>query len=432
MKKFVCLGLLITSLLSSVQMGAQDIRVNSVRYLQTNLMASTNPRTPVGESRPCAVVIVEIPSGEGFHFPQAVGDVVHTASQYFVYLKDGQTFMDIVNPEGKVTKVDFDDMGFEIQSKCTYKVDCTVLQTVAVVFNVMPEDASLSLNGEPFHVMNGVFRHDYAVGDKLTYVASADGFSPVSGELTVNEAENIITLRLEQEKQPVKVSLNTGKASVFINNELFGEVSDGETILIPSQSVVLRFSAEGYEDETIQFDPGKTTSLTLKLGKVSNRVKNQSKTLKPKFDIFAGAAVDIIKNQDMVGSMLFGGALEVYLRPRLSLRLAGELNWTENSNGTTSTSSSRTGQGEDKKSYTLTGFSAPLSLSFNKPFAFNKGFWSFGVGPALNYKETAQENSDFYCSARADLRWSYSVLAIGGAIDYSDHFKVLITFGLRF
>ena len=160
MKKFFCLGLLITSLLASVHLGAQDIRVNSVKYLQTNLMASTNPRIPVGESRPCAVVIVEIPSGEGFHFTQAVGDVVHTASLYFVYLKDGQTFLDIVNPDGKVTKVDFDDMGLEIQSKCTYKVDCTVLQTVAVVFNVMPEDASLSLNGDPFLVMKVVFRHD--------------------------------------------------------------------------------------------------------------------------------------------------------------------------------------------------------------------------------------------------------------------------------
>lgn len=205
---------------------AQQIAVNTVVELTTDLYASTHSRSD-GNGGSCAVLKVNFPSVKDISFSgNIIGEVSYIPGEYQVYVPAGVKQIKFNHPTYGEGTVDFADFGIEIQSKTTYRI--VVSKTNGETVNYGSLDIS---SNEDFAdiIVDGYYvgqtpillpkvlmgKHDLIIGK--------DGFKTKSISANVNkpEVENVVDLQ----KEVVIVSFQEDATGLFgLKNEETGEV----------------------------------------------------------------------------------------------------------------------------------------------------------------------------------------------------------------
>ena len=219
-KRFIIGFFLLTIAFLSIQ--GQNVTVKSVSLLQNDLEARTQPRNDKN-GEPCAIIKVGIVGVEDLQFPDAVGDVKYSASEYVVYVPSGLKTLKYRKTNGKIygeVKLD-SDYGIEIEKQRTYRL---LLDTEdhfrAAVFAVNPPTAKLTVDGHSQALdENGMTTLKLPIG-KHFYEIEAKGYYNKSGEFELIEEELSETMAVEliQHTQYVKFHIAPYNATLFVDN----------------------------------------------------------------------------------------------------------------------------------------------------------------------------------------------------------------------
>ena len=200
---------------------AQNLIVKSINLRPQDARAASLARTDKNGKK-CAIVRVGVVGVDDLVFPDAVGNVEHSFSEYVVYVSEGLKTLQYNNKAGKrLGSVVFDDYDIEINSLASYDVIFESENHLrSAIFSLYPKDARLIFNGKRVDVNeDGMAMINMPVGD-YSYQISANGFESQSGTVSLIE-DNISTLtnvNLQEILYPVKIQVNTEDATVFIDD----------------------------------------------------------------------------------------------------------------------------------------------------------------------------------------------------------------------
>lgn len=156
MKKIFHLLLL---LLCFVAASAQEIKVKSVKLLQNDITARTNPRLD-GNDEPCALVKVIVPAVEGVQFEGwVIGQVGYRAGEYQVYVPAGTKKIKFRHPDFAPGEIIF---SIPIESKCTYRVELDVPQKKGLESVEQGDAAALLKQAQNYEQGAGAYQKDLA------------------------------------------------------------------------------------------------------------------------------------------------------------------------------------------------------------------------------------------------------------------------------
>lgn len=232
-----------------ITMNAQQLTLKSVSLKSQDAHARTNPRDD-GKGGKCAIIRVCVVGEDNLVFPEAVGDVERSLSEYIVYVPEGLKTLTYKNKEGvKLGTIDFDGLGLEIGSMESYEVIFDSTNHLrSAVFNIQPTNASLTLDGEKVEVgKDGIAMVNKPVG-KYTYMIEAKGFLSQSGSvvLTENDISTVTDIVLEERLYPVSINVFPRDAKVFIDDVPIDTLSD---LKLPEGKHTVRVTATNYQEE---------------------------------------------------------------------------------------------------------------------------------------------------------------------------------------
>ena len=251
---------------------AQQLIVKSVNLRPQDARARTNPRDDANGKK-CAIIRVGVVGIDDLVFPDAIGNVERSLSEYIVYVPDGLKLLRYKNKTGKnLGSINFEDYGLEINSLASYDVIFESTDRLrSAIFSIQPVNATLTFDGKNYDVnSDGIVMINKPVGD-YSYTIMAEGYLGQSGTVTLTE-DNISTVTniiLEQQLYPVTIKVFPEESTVFIDNVPY--TKDALTNLkLPEGKHELRITAVNYQDEerTIKVTPSMSTeSFVLKESK---------------------------------------------------------------------------------------------------------------------------------------------------------------------
>ena len=113
--------LLVGMLLAQTLAFGQKVTIKEVKFVASDITASKYERKDAAGNI-CAAVKVQIPTVTGIQFSNKVGDVQHSSGEYIVYVSPGIKTLTIADDNASLCVVDFEKVGIEVASKCTYQV----------------------------------------------------------------------------------------------------------------------------------------------------------------------------------------------------------------------------------------------------------------------------------------------------------------------
>ncbi len=227
---------------------SQQLNVKTVNLRPNDARARTNPRDDAKGNK-CAIIRVGVVGVDDLVFPDAVGDVEHTMSEYVVYVQNGLKKFKYKNKSGKIQgTIDFDEWGLEVSSLSSYDV---VFETDnhmrTAIFSIAPTNAKVTFNNQKIKVdNNGMAMVNMPPGEYL-YSVEANGYQGASGVVTLTEDDISTTtyVSLEQIKHRVILRIYPKSASAFIDNEPI----TNDTLYLSEGSHSLRVTSPKYEDK---------------------------------------------------------------------------------------------------------------------------------------------------------------------------------------
>ena len=278
MKRFViCLWMLISVF---VNVCAQNISLKSVSLKQSDLRASTNPRTD-SNGKTCAIVKVDVIGVKDLQFMDAVGDVDYSLGEYVVYIPEGIKELKYRNASGSISgAINFDDYGLEVETKRVYNAVFESESHVrAAIFSIQPQDAKLVFDGVEIALdENGLAAIEKPIGN-YHYSIQAKGYEKQSGIVDLSDDEIFTTtnVSLKQLMYPITIISSPSDASLFIDNVPYGKMSDIPDLKIPEGVHSIRLTATGYEDfeQSVNVD-GQTVSITASLQQLKQKTVKYS------------------------------------------------------------------------------------------------------------------------------------------------------------
>lgn len=249
MKKFVAILWLLSSILVNVY--AQNISLKSVSLKQSDLRASTNPRSD-SNGKTCAIVKVDVIGVKDLEFVDAVGNVDYALGEYVVYVPEGIKELKYKNASGSISGVvNFDEYGLEVETKRVYNVVFeSDNHTRAAIFSIQPQNATLVFNGKVIDIdENGFAAIEKPIG-KYSYSIQAKGFEPQEGFVDLSEDEIFTTtnIDLKQKMYLLTITSSPSDASLFIDNVPYGKLNEINDLKVPEGEHNIRLTATGYED----------------------------------------------------------------------------------------------------------------------------------------------------------------------------------------
>ena len=249
MKKIVICLWLLSFLI--VNVCAQNISLKSVSLKQSDLLASTNPRTD-SNGKTCAIVKVDVIGIKDLQFADAVGSVAYNLGEYVVYVPEGISKLKYRNASGSISgEVVFDDYGLDIETKRVYNV---VLESEnhirAAIFSIQPQNAKLLFDGEEVSLdENGLVAIEKPIG-KYSYSIKAKGYEDQNGVVNLSEDEIFTTtnITMRQKMYPLTISCTPSDASLFIDNVPYGKLHEINQLNLPEGEHTIRLTAIGFED----------------------------------------------------------------------------------------------------------------------------------------------------------------------------------------
>lgn len=249
MKKLFVLLLVLCASIHNVI--AQQLSVKSVNVRIGDLTARSNPRTgPNGKD--CAVIKVGVVGVKDMEFPDAVGSVKQSISEYVVFVPDGLKVLKYKTKSGKISgSVNFSKYNIEIESKGAYGVVFNSPNNMrAAIFVVQPQNAKLIFDGNTEKLDGeGMAAFERKVGE-YRYKVEAPGYESQSGivRLTSNDISTTTNIILEAKQYPFTIKSNVKDASLFIDNVPYGALTLNTDLEITEGTHQIRLIAEGYED----------------------------------------------------------------------------------------------------------------------------------------------------------------------------------------
>lgn len=296
MKKYViCLWLLSFVLMNGA---AQDISLKSVSMKQSDLQASTNPRTD-SNGKTCAIVKVDVIGVKDLEFIDAVGDVNYNLGEYIVYVPEGIKELKYRNASGSISgTVNFDDYGLEVETKRVYNVVFESENHIrAAIFSIQPQNAKLVFDGKEVALDdNGLITIEKPIG-QYGYSVQAKGYEDQSGTVNLSEDDLFTTtnVNLKQKMYPLTITGTPSDATLFVDNVSYGKLNEVNNLNVPEGSHIVRLTAIGYEDFEQSVDvEGQPASISASLLKMKEKtIKYSDERTRTSVNIRNGAYVSI-------------------------------------------------------------------------------------------------------------------------------------------
>ena len=237
---------------------AQHISLKKVTFDINDIWARQAKNVRVDkDGKNCAVIKVGIVGVKDLTFPDAVGDVTYSQSEYTVYVSPGLKSFKYANKAGTATgTVDLSkflgssEQPFEgAQPQALYRVYFdTESHLRAAIFSIAPQTAVLTFDGKQVVLdAEGMASVDKPVGT-YQYKVTANGYETQSGtvKLTADEISTTTDISLEAITHTVAFSGLPSNVSLFIDDAPYtGPLNDVE---MTEGQHNIRFIAEGYDD----------------------------------------------------------------------------------------------------------------------------------------------------------------------------------------
>lgn len=262
----------------SIGIKAQSLKLISVSPLTMDLSVQNNPNARRDQNgTTCALIRVGVVGIEDLTFPDAVGEVKRTISEYMVYVPAGLKTLRYKNRSGSISgTVSFEDNDIDIESKSVYSVMFDNESHLrAAIFFIVPNTAALVVDGTPVKLdAEGMAIATKSAG-KYQYQVWADGYEQQSGivELTEDDISTTTTIRLRQKQYPLTVACTPADAEIQIDGTSYGHLNQIPGLQITDGSHNIRLTAKGYEDveRNVQVN-GEAVTLNVSLRKLEDFV----------------------------------------------------------------------------------------------------------------------------------------------------------------
>ena len=230
---------------------AQEMIVKSVRLRPQDARARTNPRNDANGKK-CAIIRVGVVGVEDLVFPDAVGNVERSLSEYVVYVPDGLKSLKYKSKSGTyLGSISFENDGLEIISLASYDVVFESANHLrSAIFSIHPANATLFFDGKKIKVNgDGIAMINRPVGD-YSYRVEAKGFLSQQGTVTLKEDDisTVSDIVLEEQLYPVAISVFPEYATVFIDNVRYSKESMAD-LKLPEGKHSIRVTASNYKEE---------------------------------------------------------------------------------------------------------------------------------------------------------------------------------------
>ena len=277
MKKLLLILLIICAYATA---DAQKLIVKSVNLKPQDARARTNPRDDA-RGKKCAIIRVGVVGVEDIVFPDAVGNVERSLSEYVVYVADGLKSLRYNNKAGQLLgTINFDDYGLEINSLASYDV---ILESSnhlrSAVFSIQPPNATLTFDGKKVEVKSdGIAMINKPAGE-YSYKVEAKGYISQSGKvvLTEDDISTVTDIVLEKQLYPVSIMVFPENASVFIDNIPYPKESMADLKLQEGRHTI-RVTAANFQDE--------------------ERTINVKTSMVPEYIVLKGAKQKVVKHKE--------------------------------------------------------------------------------------------------------------------------------------
>lgn len=272
MKRFFFLLMVICAF--AVSANAQKVSIKKVEHLTTDTWGLRNARKDAS-GKNCAVIRVGIIGVKDMVFPQAIGDVAHIGSEYFVYLPISTKELKYKYKNGSVSGTiafskyanQIGDSGNLVQGH-VYLVEFDTENHIrGAIFSVKPENATLIFNGVnvPLNA-DGLAVIEKPIGT-YKYRVEAAGYEPQSGTVKLTESEISTTtdIALDARQYPLTIACTPPNASLFIDDVPYGELNQTSDLMIAEGSRNIRLVAVGYDDyeQTLNVKNGVNLNITM-------------------------------------------------------------------------------------------------------------------------------------------------------------------------
>lgn len=242
---------LLIILCASTMIFAQQLTVKTVNLRPQDARARTNPRNDA-KGQKCAIIRVRVVGVENLVFPDAVGNVERSMSEYIVYVPEGLKTLRYNNKEGKsLGTIKFDDWDQEINSLASYDVTFESSDHLrSAIFSIQPANATLFFDGKKVDVNNdGVAMINKPVGN-YSYRVEAKGYIGQEGIVSLEEDDvsTVTDVILDERLYPVSIIAVPEKATVFIDNKAYtkNEMTD---LKLSEGKHSVRVTASNYQDD---------------------------------------------------------------------------------------------------------------------------------------------------------------------------------------
>ena len=290
MRKFSIL--LLVFCVSAINVVAQQLSVKSVDVRIGDLTARSNTRIgPNGKE--CAVIKVAIVGVKDMVFPDAVGNVKQSISEYVVFVPDGLKVLKYKTKSGKISgSINFSKYNIEIESKGAYGVVFNSPNNMrAAIFVIQPQNAKLIFDGNTERLDGeGMAAFERKVGE-YRYKVEAPGYESQNGvvRLTNDDISTTTNIILEPKQYPFVINSNVPNANLFIDNVPYGPLNQNADLEISEGFHQIRLTAEGYEnyEQTISI-AGYAAPMSITMLKAKVVVPPTSINIRPSFYVGAG------------------------------------------------------------------------------------------------------------------------------------------------
>ena len=242
---------------------AQNISVSSFKSLDTDLTANTAGTMEKDQNGEAAALIKVVTTQTGFTFDGGALGIVktkQTPGEVWVYIPRGSKKITIKHPQLGVLRDYF--FPIAIESARTYEMVLIAgeVQTVVkqartsqyVVFQLMPPDAVVELDGELLKTEGGVASKMMKFGT-YNYRVQAPNYLLEAGSVTVDDPNNKKVVNISLKPNFAKVTINVdNNAEIWVNGEKKGEGSWSGNL--GAGTYELEAKKEGHRSTTITQD----------------------------------------------------------------------------------------------------------------------------------------------------------------------------------
>jgi hypothetical protein len=241
---------------ASMMLFAQQFTVKTVNLRPQDARAGTNPRDDA-KGKKCAIIRVGVVGVDDFVFPDAVGKVERSLSEYVVYVSEGLRTFKYKTKSGSIQgEITFDDWDMEINSLASYDVIFESDSHLrSAIFTIQPNNARLIFNGEKVNVNeDGLAMINKPVGE-YSYQITADGFEGQSGtvSLTDDDISTVTDVVLQEILYNVNINVFPEDATVFIDNVPYSKEARTDLQLSGGKHSI-RVTATNYKDDERTID----------------------------------------------------------------------------------------------------------------------------------------------------------------------------------